>query len=95
MLEYIGVLIHGKELFFTMAELTFEITESIGVLSENAKGWTKEFNMVSWNGREAKYDIREWAPDHSRMGKGVTLNADELATLKSLLAEIDLDSFDE
>ncbi len=78
-----------------MAELKYEITEKIGVLSENAKGWTKELNMVSWNEHEAKYDIREWAPDHSRMGKGVTLTADELAELKTLLADIDLDSFDE
>lgn len=77
-----------------MAELKFEITEKIGVLSENAKGWTKELNMVSWNEREPKYDLREWAPDHSKMGKGVTLTADELAELKELLAGLDLDSFE-
>ena len=79
----------------TMAELKYEITEKIGVLSENAKGWTNELNMVSWNEHDPKYDIREWSPDHSRMGKGVTLTADELAELKELLAGIDLDSFDE
>lgn len=77
-----------------MAELKFEITEKIGVISENAKGWTKELNMVSWNEREPKYDIREWSPDHSKMGKGVTLTADELVDLKNLLAELDLDSFE-
>lgn len=77
-----------------MAELKFEITESLGVISENAKGWTKELNLVSWNGYEPKYDIRDWSPDHSRMGKGVTLTADELASLKDLLAGIDLDSFE-
>ncbi|MCD8187208.1 MAG: hypothetical protein LUD57_01020 [Ruminococcus sp.] len=77
-----------------MAELKFEITEKIGVVSENAKGWTKELNMVSWNEREPKYDIREWSPDHSKMGKGVTLTADELVDLKNLLAELDLDSFE-
>lgn len=77
-----------------MAELKYEITEEIGVLGENAKGWKKELNMVSWNEHEPKYDIREWAPDHSRMGKGVTLTADELANLKELLAGIDLDSFE-
>ena len=75
-----------------MAELKYEITEKIGVLSENAKGWTKGLNMVSWNEHEPKYDIREWAPDHSRMGKGVTLTADELAELKTLLADIMLNS---
>ena len=77
-----------------MAELKFEITEKIGVLSENAKGWTKELNMVSWNEHEPKYDIREWSPDHSIMGKGVTLTADDLANLKDLLNEMDLDSFE-
>ena len=49
-----------------MAELKYEITEKIGVLSENAKGWTKELNMVSWNEHDPKYDIREWALNHER-----------------------------
>ena len=68
-----------------MAELKFEITERIGVLSENAKGWTKELNKVSWNEREPKYDLREWNPDHSRMGKGITLTDEEVETLKASL----------
>lgn len=68
-----------------MAELKFEITERIGVLSENAKGWTKELNKVSWNDREPKYDLREWNPDHSRMGKGITLTDEEVETLKAIL----------
>lgn len=68
-----------------MAEFKYEITEEIGVLGENARGWTKELNMISWNGSKPKYDIRDWAPDHSRMGKGVTLTEDEAETLKELL----------
>ena len=68
-----------------MADITFEIVEEIGVLSENARGWRKELNLVSWNGAAAKYDIREWAPEHEKMGKGVTLTADELEKLKELL----------
>ena len=68
-----------------MAELKFEITERIGVLSENAKGSTKELNKVSWNEREPKYDLREWNPDHSRMGKGITLTDEEVETLKAIL----------
>ena len=68
-----------------MAELKFEITERIGVLSENAKGWTKELNKFSWNEREPKYDLREWNPDHSRMGKGITLTDEEVETLKAIL----------
>lgn len=70
---------------FIMAELKFEITERIGVLSENAEGWTKELNKVSWNEREPKYDLREWNPDHSRMGKGITLTDEEVETLKAIL----------
>ena len=68
-----------------MADITFEIVEHIGVLSENAKGWTKELNKVSWNGAAAKYDIREWAPEHEKMGKGVTLTEEEAKKLKELL----------
>ena len=68
-----------------MAELKFEITERIGVLSENAKGWTKELNKVSWNEREPKYDLREWNPDHSRMGMGITHTDEEVETLKAIL----------
>ena len=68
-----------------MAELKFEITERIGVLSENAKGWTKELTKGSWNEREPKYDLREWNPDLSRMGKGITLTDEEVETLKAIL----------
>jgi hypothetical protein len=55
-----------------MADFKFEITKEIGMLSESPKGWRKELNMVSWNGNQAKYDIRDWSPDHEKMGKGVT-----------------------
>lgn len=68
-----------------MAEIKFEITEQIGVLSESAKGWTKELNLVSWNEKPPKYDIREWSPDHEKMGKGITLSKEEMAKLKELL----------
>lgn len=68
-----------------MAELKYEIVKHLAVLSEGSRGWTKELNMVSWNDREPKYDIREWAPDHSRMGKGVTLSEEEMAALLNAL----------
>lgn len=71
-----------------MAELKFEITKSIGILSESAKGWHKEINLVSWNNREAKYDIREWDPNHEKMSKGITLNKDEIIKLRDLLNEM-------
>ena len=68
-----------------MADIKFEITEHIGVLSEGSKGWTKEINRVSWNEREPKVDIREWSPDHTKMGKGITLTDEEAQKLKELL----------
>lgn len=64
-----------------MAELKFEIVESIKVLSTTDKGWTKEVNKVSWNDGEPKYDIRTWSPDHTKMGKGITLTDDEYQAL--------------
>ncbi|MGT2925957.1 YdbC family protein [Streptococcus cuniculipharyngis] len=64
-----------------MATFTFEIVEELLVLSTNDKGWTKELNRVSFNGAEPKYDIRSWSPDHSKMGKGITLSNDEFQTL--------------
>ena len=68
-----------------MADIKFEITKHIGVLSEGSKGWRKELNLISWNDREPKYDIRDWSPGNEKMGKGVTLSEDEVAVLKKLL----------
>ncbi len=70
-----------------MAELKFDIVENLGVLSENAKGWRKELNLVSWNERPAKYDIRDWNPDHTRMTKGITLTEEEAKVLLEVLKE--------
>ena len=68
-----------------MADIKFEITKHIAVLSESPKGWQKELNLISWNGREPKYDLRDWAPDHEKMGKGVTLSSEEFEKLKEVL----------
>lgn len=68
-----------------MADFQYEIVEELGVLSTSAKGWTKELNKISWNGGAPKYDIRDWTPEHEKMGKGVTLNDEEFAALKELL----------
>lgn len=68
-----------------MADIKYDIIEEIGVLSENTKGWRKELNKISWNGAAPKYDIRDWAPDHEKMGKGITLTEEEAARLKKML----------
>lgn len=73
-----------------MAEIKYDIVDALGVLSENSKGWCKELNFIRWNDREGKYDIREWAPDHEKMGKGITLTKEELIALRTLLNTIDL-----
>lgn len=73
-----------------MAEFKYEITERIAVLSTNASGWERQLNMVSWNGKEPKYDLRDWAPDGSKMGKGISMTRDELAALKDILEEMEL-----
>lgn len=73
----------------TMADnFSYEILEELAVLSENAKGWRKELNLISWNGRPAKFDIRDWAPDHEKMGKGVTLSNEEFKALQDKLKEM-------
>ena len=66
-------------------EFNYEITQKHGVLSTSKSGWTMELNSVAWNGRSPKYDLRSWSPDHEKMGKGVTLTAEELSALKALL----------
>lgn len=70
-----------------MAEFKYEITEELGVISEGRQGWTKELNCISWNGGNPKYDIRDWAPEHEKMGKGVTLTEDEARELYKLLGQ--------
>lgn len=73
-----------------MAGIEFEIMEEIGVISETKSGWKRELNIVSWNGNEPKFDIRDWGPDHSKMGKGMTFAAEDLISLKKVLEEMDL-----
>ena len=73
-----------------MSEIKYEIVKKIGVLSTSASGWAKEVNLISWNDREPKYDIRDWSSDGGKMGKGATLSRDELLALKELLNSIEL-----
>jgi len=73
-----------------MSEIKYEIIQKVGVLSKSGSGWAKELNIISWNDREPKYDIRDWSPDGAKMGKGVTLSAEELSALRDLLNSIEL-----
>ena len=66
-------------------EFSYEIIEEIAVLPENNKGWRKELNLVSWNGRPPKFDLRDWAPEHEKMGKGLTLTNEEFEALQKAI----------
>jgi len=73
-----------------MSDIKYEIIKNIGVLSKSGSGWAKELNLISWNDREPKYDLRDWSPDRKKMGKGVTLSKEELSALRDLLNTIEL-----
>ena len=71
-------------------EVTFEIMEHIGVLDtydNREQAWTKEVNIVSWNGGPAKIDIRDWSADHERMSRGITLTEQQAEKLTKSLVE--------
>ena len=73
-----------------MSEIKYEIFKKLGVLSKAGSGWTKELNLISWNDREPKYDLRDWSADGQKMGKGITLSGEELSALRKLLNKLDV-----
>ncbi|MCF2612973.1 MULTISPECIES: YdbC family protein [Fusobacterium] len=77
-----------------MADIKFDIIEKLGTIGEGSKGWSKEVNIISWNGRKPKIDIRDWDENNEKMGKGLTLTKEELKTLKGLLNSLDIDELD-
>lgn len=66
-------------------DISFKIVEEIGVITAYSTGWNKELNFVSWNGAAPKYDIRDWAPDHTHMSRGITLHEKEMRLIFDLL----------
>lgn len=72
-----------------MAEIKYDIIQKIAVLSQRPRGWERQLNLISWNDGEPKYDIRDWSPDGTRMGKGISFSAEELGALKGILEEMD------
>lgn len=72
-----------------MADLKFEIRKNLGIIGEGTKGWKKEVNIISWNERRPKIDIRDWDETHEKMGKGVTLSSGEVEELKKLLETVE------
>lgn len=72
-----------------MSDLKYEIKKKLGVIGETSNGWKKELNIVSWNDRNPKLDIREWDENHEKMSKGVTFSIDETIELKKLIDSVD------
>ena len=73
-----------------MREIQYEIVKEIAVLSKSGSGYTKEINLIAWNGNEPKYDVRSFSPNREKCSKGITLTADEAAALlKALQEELD------
>jgi len=77
-----------------VAEIKFEIIRELGIISYGSKGWAKEVNIVKWNDRKPKIDIRDWDETHERMGKGITLSKEEAMELKNILNKIDWDELE-
>lgn len=71
-----------------MRDIQSEITQEIAVLSTSGSGYTKEINLVSWNGAGPKYDIRSWSPRREKCGKGITLTEDEVKVLFLALRDV-------
>ena len=82
--------IHHKEKI-EMAEFKYEVTETLGTLSETGNGWAKELNLVSWSDRAPVYDLRTWTGNHERMGKGITMTKEEIVALRDILNSLNLD----
>ena len=78
-----------------MAELKSEVVKEIGILSTSKSNWNREVNIIRWNDGKPKLDIRDWAPEHERAGKGITMTAEEVAVLKELLADYDPYEFED
>lgn len=77
-----------------MSDFKFEIKKKLGVIGTASNGWKKEVNIISWNERKPKLDIRDWDENHEKMGRGITLNREEVESLKELLLELDVTEMD-
>ena len=77
-------------------EISFRIAEHLGVIGISPAGWSKELNLISWNGRKyPKYDIREWSPDHTKMTRGITLTSYEMKMIFDFLKDRDIENVGE
>lgn len=74
-----------------MAEnFTYEFLGEHHRISEGSGGWSLELNKISWNKKAPKFDLRSWSSDHQKMGKGITMTADDVRKLRDLLNQIEI-----
>lgn len=78
-----------------MAEITYEVLEKLGILSESQTGWTKELRLVNWNNRGPRYDLREWSPGDRKASRGITLSLEEIRVLQEILVETEFPELQE
>lgn len=67
-------------------KVVYEVIQKLGVVAEYSTGWTKEVNLISWNNKEPKLDIRDWDEKHEHMSRGITLKCDEAEKVAELLS---------
>lgn len=67
--------------------MTMNVIKKIAVISDEDKGYRKELNLVSWNGREPKYDLRNWSPEGQAL-KGLTMSEKEAKELYKALGDM-------
>lgn len=78
-------------------EVNYKVLEKFGQLDSDSK-MPKELRLISWNGGDAKYDLRGWMTNEDgseRMTKGITLDTEELQSLYEILKRMDEESEDE
>ena len=68
-------------------EIEYKLVEKLGVLDTHKSGWAREVNIVAWNGKPPKFDIRDWDPEHERMSRGITLHEREAVKLAKILVQ--------
>ena len=67
--------------------MTMEVIKKIALISGTETGFRKELNVVSWNGSEPKYDLRNWSPEGMAL-KGLTLTEEEAKELQKALNDM-------
>ena len=67
--------------------MTREVIKKIALISGTETGFRKELNLMSWNGRDPKYDLRTWSPEGIAL-RGLTLTEEEAKELQKALNDM-------